>query len=91
MDIVEEMRGFEADHEPDGWPAVRMRKISALCNEVERLRETLVGILNANPRKWEELSEPMSEFERWAKSRANHALVPSNAELRGRPLADGPA
>ncbi len=38
MDIVEEMRGFEIDHEPDGWPAVRMRQVSALCNEIDRLR-----------------------------------------------------
>ena len=37
-DIIEEMRGFEIDHEPDGWPAVRMRQVSALCDEVERLR-----------------------------------------------------
>lgn len=37
-DIVVEMRCFEVDHEPDGWPAVRMRQISALCDEVERLR-----------------------------------------------------
>lgn len=37
-DIVKEMRGFEIDHEPDGWPAVRMRQVSALCDEVERLR-----------------------------------------------------
>lgn len=41
MDIVAEMRGYESDHEPDGWPAVRMRQISALCDEVERLREAL--------------------------------------------------
>ena len=39
MDIVEEMRGFEIDHEPDGWPAVRMRQISALCDEIDRLRK----------------------------------------------------
>lgn len=38
MDIVEDLRGFEADHEPDGWPAVKMRQISALCDEAERLR-----------------------------------------------------
>ena len=42
MDIVEEMRGFEIDHKPDGWPAVRMRQISALCDEVERLRADAV-------------------------------------------------
>ena len=29
-------------------------------------------------RKWEELASP-EEFVRWAKSRANHALMPPNA------------
>lgn len=43
MDIVEEMRGFEIDHGPDGWPAVRMRQISALCDEIERLRRLVGG------------------------------------------------
>ncbi|MFA7290922.1 MAG: hypothetical protein WC023_01615 [Rhodocyclaceae bacterium] len=38
MDLVAEMRGFEIDHEPEGWPAVKMRQISALCDEIERLR-----------------------------------------------------
>lgn len=37
-DIVAEMRGFEIDHDPDGWPGIRMRQVSALCNEIERLR-----------------------------------------------------
>lgn len=37
-DLLETMRNFEIDHEPDGWPGVRMRQISALCDEVERLR-----------------------------------------------------
>ncbi len=56
MDIVAEMRGFEIDHEPEGWPAVRMRQVSALCDEVERLRaevaeldklrEKMAGILS---------------------------------------------
>lgn len=43
MDILEEMRWFEIDHEPDGWPAVRMRQITALCDEVERLRKIATG------------------------------------------------
>ena len=47
MDIVEEMRGFAEDHEPDGWPAVRMRQISALCDEIDKLREALLRL-----RKW---------------------------------------
>ena len=37
MDIVEQMRSFESDHEPGGWPAVTMGQISALCDEIERL------------------------------------------------------
>ena len=41
MDIVEEMRGFEIDHEPEGWPAVKMRQISALCDEIDRLRRRI--------------------------------------------------
>ncbi|WP_124706404.1 hypothetical protein [Sulfuriferula multivorans] len=44
------------------------------ADEIDRLRKTLCEIIEANPRMWEELSEPMGEFERWAKSRAIHAL-----------------
>ena len=41
MDIVEEMRGFEIDHDPEGWPAVRMRQVSALCDEIDNLRRRI--------------------------------------------------
>jgi len=41
MDIVEQMRSFESDHEPDGWPAIQMKQVSALCDEVERLNSEL--------------------------------------------------
>lgn len=41
MNIVDEMRVFEIDHEPDGWPAVKMRQISALCDEIDRLRRRI--------------------------------------------------
>ena len=40
-DLVERMRGFESDHTPDGWPAVRMREISGLCDEITALRAEL--------------------------------------------------
>jgi hypothetical protein len=53
------------------------------ANEIERLRETLDGIANADWRTWEELASP-DEFVRWAKSRAQHALT-HNAELRRKP------
>jgi len=30
--LIERMRAFEADHVPDGWPCIRMRDITALCD-----------------------------------------------------------
>jgi hypothetical protein len=38
MDLVQQMRVFEVDHTPDGWPAIRMREVSALCDEIEALK-----------------------------------------------------
>lgn len=38
MDLVQEMRVFEIDHAPDGWPAIQMKQVSALCDEIESLR-----------------------------------------------------
>lgn len=42
--LAQQLRTFEVDHHPDGWPAIRMRDVSrlldtidALCAEVERL------------------------------------------------------
>lgn len=36
--LVDRLRMLEADHEPDGWPAVQLRDITALCSEIDRLR-----------------------------------------------------
>ena len=33
------LRRLEADHAPDGWPAVQMRDITAVLDELEALRE----------------------------------------------------
>lgn len=49
MDIVEQMRSFESDHEPDGWPAVTMGQISALCDEIERLKSIIKAACNSLP------------------------------------------
>ena len=38
MELIQRMRLLEADHAPDGWPAVQMRDISALCDELEASR-----------------------------------------------------
>ena len=51
-DIVSRMRALEADHKPDGWPAVQMRDISTLCDlvksERERIAELTTGYEAAN-------------------------------------------
>ena len=36
-ELIERLRGFEVDHSPDGWPAIRMREISAMCDAIESL------------------------------------------------------
>lgn len=48
---------------------------SKAAKEVELMRDTLRGILEADWRNWEELASA-DEFVRWAKSRANQALMP---------------
>ena len=40
-ELLDFVRLLELDHEPDGYPAVLMRDITALADEIERLREAL--------------------------------------------------
>jgi hypothetical protein len=42
-DLLARMRVLEIDHDPDGWPAVKMRDVSALCDEIERLRAAVLA------------------------------------------------
>lgn len=37
-DLIALVRSLEADHGPGGWPAVEMATLSALADEIERLR-----------------------------------------------------
>ena len=37
QELIERLRSFEIDHDPDGWPGVRMRQISAMCDAIESL------------------------------------------------------
>lgn len=67
MDIVEEMRGFEVDHEPDGWPAVKMKQVSALCDEIDVLRAEL-----------QQLREQEPEFYYWRASGEDSTLYRGN-------------
>ena len=34
-ELVERVRTYEADHHPEGWPAVQMKTLSALADEIE--------------------------------------------------------
>ena len=43
-DLHARLRLLEADHEPDGWPAVRMRDVSALLDELAAERERCAAI-----------------------------------------------
>ena len=36
-DHIEFMRGLSLDHDPDGWPAVRMRDITRMCDIAESI------------------------------------------------------
>ena len=37
QELIERMRVLEIDHEPNGWPAIQMRDISAMCDAIESL------------------------------------------------------
>lgn len=54
------------------------RAMRAAKDTIERMRQTLLGIVEADWRHWQELADP-NEFVRWAKARANHALQVPNA------------
>jgi hypothetical protein len=40
-EIIETVRSLEIDHTPFGFPAIRMGELSALANEIERLRNDI--------------------------------------------------
>ena len=41
--LLDRMRALQSDHEPDGWPAVQMRDITALVGMVEARQAELGG------------------------------------------------
>lgn len=40
-ELIQRLRVFEIDHEPEGWPAIRMSQISELCDHADTLTELL--------------------------------------------------
>lgn len=52
-----------------------LRQIERLKADADQMLATLTLIRNANPRAWQELACEVTEFEMWAKSRANHSIL----------------
>lgn len=42
--VIQRLRLLEQDHDPDGWPAVQMRDITALLDHFGQTREALRSI-----------------------------------------------
>ena len=41
QELIERLRLLEQDHEPDRWPAIRMRDVYALLEEIDRLNNAI--------------------------------------------------
>lgn len=69
MKLIEKFRLLEQDHAPDGWPAVQMRDVTALADEIERLT-TALNHANAESerfeRKWYLRGDALEKIEAWA-------------------------
>jgi hypothetical protein len=60
------------DHEPDGWPAIRMRDVTALADEINRLRSRFTKLdaprYSGAAMLDSVLMERNPEFDAWAKT-----------------------
>lgn len=61
------------------------KMVSPPAVAVEPMRSALQSIVLANPRTWQELAEPTSQFELWAKSIARAALELHTAPTQPEP------
>ena len=77
-DLLAQMRLLESDSGPDGWPAVKMRDISALCTMVESAIPSL-DLLQAHLDKGAYLSYQDNE---WHLFRANGEGIVSGKNIR---------
>ena len=76
QELIERMRGFEIDHEPNGWPAIQMRDISAMCGVIEsllaengRLNAELAKYRDAPVVAWSHLVKGLTFVETYAGSK----------------------
>ena len=42
-DVLERMKLLEIDHTPDGWPAIQTKEVTAMRDEILRLRKELTA------------------------------------------------
>ena len=45
-DLLEFVESLATDHKPEGWPAIQMQEVTALADEIKRLRAENERILN---------------------------------------------
>ena len=99
-EVMRRVHSLEADHSIDGWPAVQMRDLVLMRHEIRDLRAQLrtqkAGVravikaaveLVCAP-AWAGVSDEDVALEQALR---DAGFVTPNVELRGRPLADGPA
>jgi hypothetical protein len=71
-EILTYCRGLPIDHEPDGWPAIQMRDIMALVDEIDRLRAKFTKLdmprYSGAPMLDDVLAEPNPAFRAWAET-----------------------
>jgi hypothetical protein len=90
-EIMELIPIMQADHEPDGWPAIRMDQVTALYDEVLRLQKIVGDTLRVLPVGNLPLHTPESipgRVEDWIKEvgylgHQNDLLDEENERLRG--------
>lgn len=41
--LIKRIRLLQADHAPDGWPAIQMKDITSLCDSIFQLEQKLIG------------------------------------------------
>lgn len=66
-DIVEKLRSLEKDHAPDGWPAVQMRDITALLDEIDLLRAQMVPTWDDDTGEPMTLAAAAKDADEWLK------------------------
>jgi len=77
-ELVSKCRALALDHEPDGWPAIQMRDVSALCDAVE----SVVPGMDRLEDRLASGCEIRKQFDRWYLFDAGGDSVVSGGTIR---------